>query len=76
VGLGGPRCEPIASAQPSAGEVEKGLLGDLGLALTDLGQLKSRTAMVTLAQAAEELGFALVWTPRQPEHTQLRRRCD
>jgi alkanesulfonate monooxygenase SsuD/methylene tetrahydromethanopterin reductase-like flavin-dependent oxidoreductase (luciferase family) len=34
----------------------------LGLALPNLGQLKSRTAIVTLAQTAEELGFASVWT--------------
>jgi probable F420-dependent oxidoreductase len=35
---------------------------DVGLALPNLGRHQSAAAMVTLAQAAEELGFASVWT--------------
>jgi alkanesulfonate monooxygenase SsuD/methylene tetrahydromethanopterin reductase-like flavin-dependent oxidoreductase (luciferase family) len=40
----------------------EGLLAELGLVLPNLGQLQSPTALVTLAQTAEELGFASVWT--------------
>jgi probable F420-dependent oxidoreductase len=35
---------------------------ELGLALPNLGRLKSSVAMVTLARTAEKLGFTSVWT--------------